>query len=242
MADALGLPMMIDAPIGDCDLVHAIGLDNPPAEDWVLRCTSRAQRRVFWWDERAARLLFEPERLVGDSHVCSFEGTRSLLLGKGIDPMLIPLPVTADLSSTALPSARAVLGVAQQDPFTSCFEVLASVKVALEAKGIPMSIVKDPDPASPEFIRLIGTHRVLVNLTVAESDWILARLFMQAGRRCIVNRPLSHATVVPEWDLPGLLRAIDEALSHDEPDERASEHWTKENSVKTFLSRIEEEL
>ncbi|GAB4278026.1 MAG: hypothetical protein Kow0056_09900 [Coriobacteriia bacterium] len=242
LADVLDLPLMVDAPVGDCETIHVVGLADPPGYPHTNACTARAKRRVYYWTASDATRLYEPERLADGLHLCEIETAKMLLQKRGFDAGVIPWPVSPTFDLMPLPDKPKVSAYLGDAPFDFCSEVISSIKMALEADGVELEAYTESGTSPERLADIVATTSVHLRLSDFETDMHSARQFLAAGRRVVCNNQLEYAEVVRQDDLPALLRAVRKLLAETQPFEEASAYWSERNEEDWFRARLEEIL
>jgi hypothetical protein len=239
-SEALDLPLMIDAPIGDCERVHVVGMLDAPSFVHTLRNTARARSRVIHWCGPDVALLARVDVLPEAVHVCDSEGLRAELDEWGIHAKVVPWPTPRHFEVTPFPDSKQVSVYLGREGTQYGNSVALALDDALpEATVRPYAFGEFDGEGMRD---LVAASRVYFRPTAHDGGAVGAKEYLEAGRRVVMSTPQPFAIHVANDDLPAAVAAVREALSHDEPDHEAAEYWKTENSPDRFRSQMEEVL
>ena len=235
-ARAFGCPLLVGDAVPECDVVHVVGMIDPPEYAATLSSTRAARRRVIHWRAWDVQSLATPTVLPEAVHVADSENLRRALADAGLDATVVPWPTLDHYDLTPLPAEPVVAAYFGGTPD----QFGAPVVMALEGlmPDVPFVTYMDGHHDARGMQGIVDGTRVHLRLPDYDGGAMSAKEFMEAGRRAIVTQELPFAQVVRPDDLDGIVLALREALSHDTPDEAAAEYWRKENSDARWLEQM----
>jgi hypothetical protein len=236
VSEALGWPLYVDAPVGDCETVLIIGLYDPPDYAFSLSCTARAKKRVILWCGRDAAFLSRPDLLPDAIHLAVLPEYSRRLAEHGITAPVVGMPMSHTREMTPLPDKPSVacyLGAAGNGRRYGAQMVRALAESLPDVHFDVYTL--DADRAALDDIMARTTVQLQVGETNGGSSCSLA---MMAGRRCVTTNDMPYATVVRPDDFLATLTALNSALVHTELDTEASAYWREYVTVAAWKQRL----
>lgn len=233
---ALGAPLLVQAPVGDCEIVHIVGLLDIQEYDMTREWTARARSRAIHWTGQDVLVLSRPEAVPQAVHFSGTEIVRQALQRAGIESAVAPLPAAYHFEVTPLPETPTVsvyfgsrAPLYSPDVVQAVMESLPNVRFVTYRQG---------NYDEEGMRRLVAETSVHLRLTQWDGCAVGAREYLEAGRRVVTSQPLEHASTVDLDDLDAILAALQEALSQGTPDTEAAQYWSEANADERFASTV----
>lgn len=240
-ASALGCPLLINAPVGDCDACHVVGMFDPPSYGVTLENTKRARTRVIHWCGPDVMLLPNPESLPeGAIHLCDSERLAAELAEKGVAAAIVPWPTGVHAPVSQLPAQPVVSVFLGDKPELYEASTVRAVMDALPEIRFTNYMQGSFDPDGMRL--LIESTSVHLRLTQHDGSALSGREYLEAGRRVVTTQPLPFARQVPYDDLSAIVDALRSAVSEQEPDHEAAAFWRTENGPGRFRQRLRDAI
>ena len=237
VADALGWPFLLDAPIPDCETVYIIGLYDPPFYGKSLSDTKRAEKRIIHWCGTDSQRIVEPELLPEAQHTAENDFYRDFVRDAGFECETLRMPTKHHPKVTPLPETPTITAY-----FGCSAEYYGAEYVRLLADVFPDALLQTYGAGEyneREMEGIIEATTVQVQLGNHGGGHSL-REAMEAGRYAITTLPLPHAITTNQDDLPRVIRDVGRALRMTEPDEVAAAYWREHNTEEAFVRGFHE--
>lgn len=234
-ARALGWPLVIDGPVGDCDVVFVVGMYDAPHYQHTLAMTSRAKKRIIQWCGADARVLQRPELLPEAVHTASFDIYRDRVRAKGVTCETLYLPTYFHPEPMPLPDKPVITAYLGSNPPAYGAGIVAALAECLP--DVQFKVVPFGTYGEDGMQRLISESSISIqagNLNGGSTT----REMMAAGRIALSTIPMPHARLISEDDFTGILAAVQKALTEKATGEQVG-FWRSENSDELFASRVE---
>lgn len=234
-ARALGWPLYIDAPVGDCEVCLVVGMYDPPAYDYSLSMTARAKRRIIQWCGTDAALISRPEMLPEATHFASFDIYRDRVRAVGLPCETLYLPTLAQFDASPLPEEPTVTAYLGSNPRKYGSQIVRALAEAMPDVHFQVYQFGHHDEA--------GLQRIIDGTTISlqaagTAGGSTTREMMEAGRIALSTIPMPHSRLVSEDNFPATLIAVREALAEAATQEQV-DYWREQNSDEVFAARIE---
>ena len=233
IADALGKPLVVDAPIGDCDTVYIIGMYDGPTYKRTLDYTKRAKHRIIHWcgnDARMSRGEYLPEatHLVTNSELIPY------LSAHGIEAKTVWFPTPNHPPVTPLPEIPTITFYGGSNPGAYGGELVQFLSECYpDARLITYGFgeIDDFDALTAETTVCVQPAVLHGGLTVREAA--------EAGRCAVTTYDLPSTVHFNPADLQSLVRKVRKGLAMKAPDPVIAAYWKHENSDAAFVKRLE---
>lgn len=237
VASALGWTLFVDAPVLDADDVYVIGMYDPPTYNYTLDMTRGAKRRIIHWCGSDVYALTRPDHLPEAVHLCESDTLRIALAEKGVIAKTVTFPTSSHPEVTPLPDDPIVGVYLGSNPVKYGEQVLRAIAEAMpDVKFNAYTYGTYPVEQMPD---VIAKSSVNLRLVYPDGSANSAREYMEGGRRAITAVELPFSTCVGNTDIPRIMAALRESLSHTEPDYEAAAFYHEFNSVERYLSDLE---
>ena len=237
VARVLDWPLIIDGPVGDCDVAYIIGMYDPPYYHKTLSDTLRAKRRVIQWCGSDSKWLTEPDMVPEAIHLASNDLYRDLVRAEGFECETLMMPLKNRFPVMPLPDEPCITTYFGGNP------------ESYGAAYIRMLMQVFPDVKFEAFMLGQYDQDELLEVMANTSVWVQLgndggghslREAMEAGRRVITTLPLEHAVRVHSDDIPRIIREVRKALKETEPDLEAAAYWQDFNDDERFRGQFHE--
>lgn len=237
VSQALDWPLFVDEPVpAGTEIVHIIGMYDPPDYGLTLGATQEARRRVIHWCGSDVPMLRAPEALPPALHCCQSEGLRRELAACGVSAGTVMFPTAVSVAPCALPEQPQVAVYLGSEPEKyGAPMVEACARAMPEVRWRTYGFGELPRDRLAELIR---DSSVYLRLTAHDGGATSAREYMAAGRRAVITADLPYAIQVPPDDRDAIVEALERALAATGPDEVAAAYWAKRNSPGRFLHEL----
>jgi hypothetical protein len=235
---ATGWQLYVDTPVGTCDTVLIVGWYDPPHYDHTLRCTSRAKRRLAYFNGTDALHLTRPDLLPDAAFLCETPAMQSELRDKGIEAHVLMLPTQHHFTANPLPDKPAIAFYGGNQPIKYGSAYIEVLQEAFPAADVYPFAHGQYDAAMMQ--QLCDNTSVYVRLPEHDGGAALAREFMEGGRRVVCTADLPFATVVSRNQPQRIIRAVRDALNESQPDWEAAAHYHEVNADSIFAQSVEQ--
>ncbi len=236
-SEALGWPLYVDAPVGECDNVLIMGMYDAPNYSRTLAATARAKHRIIQWCGTDT-LLVDPLYLPEATHLSSAPVySRRLFDRTGIEADVVLLPNSAffaePLPMPEIPTVGCYLG-SHAGKYGG--EWLQALSEALpDVRFLTWQYGQYAPEQLPDLYAQI-TVQVQPGLTSAGCTM---REMMEAGRHCISNGLDYHGLLqFHELDFGRFVGNVVKELRRKEPDAELAAYWREANDVTRYVEQM----
>lgn len=237
-ARALGWPLVVDGPVGDCDTVFVVGMYDAPLYEHTLRMTSRARRRIIQWCGADARVLTRPDLLPEAVHLASFDIYRDRVRAKGVACETLFLPTYFQPELMPMPEVPTITAYLGSNPPAYGSTIVAAVAECMpDVKFKVVTFGTLDEDGMRDLVEATTVSLQAGNLNGGSTT----REMMAAGRIALSTIPMPHARLIDGDDFVGIVANLRAALASSAAIEQVA-YWREHNSDATFAARIGEIL
>ena len=234
-SEALGWPLMVNSPVGECDNVFIVGMYDPPTYQHTLEATARAKHRIIQIcgiDAKFAEPDFLPEATYFSSAECY---RRTFFERTGIDAPELLLPCPNDPPVYPMPETPMVTSYLGRENKKYGGQFIEALMEALPDVRFYTYGLGSHDTAA--------MHNVMAQTTVQlqlgnGNGGCSLREAMQAGRTAIGTIDYPGVVMFHPDDFTGLIANVKKALERKEPDRELAKKWKRLNDPKVFVETV----
>lgn len=236
-SEALGWPLELGTPVGDCDKVFVCGLYDVPTYEHTFKCIQRAKQKHIHFGGSDVTYLLDPKGLPEATFSADTPALAEELHQKGIDCKFVlygPTKFHAEVVPfPAKPRVGIYLGTNPVKYGADIIMVLQEAMPDVEFVGYSFGSVPDE-----EMVPLIQSCNATLRLTDHDGGMATVREFLEAGRFALATSDLDYVIRIRRWDILDIISKLRAVLKETEPNWEAANFYHEANSFETFRSEL----